>query len=58
MRITLREFANAVDKHYETDEMRKLTHVYEQMLYNQGIGEPNSRKISELWKNLINRILG
>ncbi len=55
---TLREFANAVDKHYETDEMRKLTHVYEQMLYNQGIGEPNSRKISELWKNLINRILG
>lgn len=49
---TLREYARRVDKRIHSNEMSRLTRIYEEMLYNQK--EINaSDDIIHLWKNII-----
>ncbi|WP_067725170.1 transglutaminase TgpA family protein [Oceanobacillus damuensis] len=55
---TLREFAELVDTGYSTDEMGQLTGYYEQMLYKNGANQPKINEVTQLWKNLIYRIMG
>ncbi|CDQ41695.1 MULTISPECIES: transglutaminase TgpA family protein [Virgibacillus] len=54
---TLREYAVKIDRKYSTDEMKKLTQHYEQLLYRQEIREVPRTEIAQLWQNLIKRIL-
>ncbi|CDO04201.1 Protein-glutamine gamma-glutamyltransferase [Oceanobacillus picturae] len=55
---TLREYAQQVDNAYHTDDMKKLTSRYEQMLYQKEYSHVQGRDLTQLWKDLIKRILG
>ncbi|MFS0674458.1 transglutaminase domain-containing protein [Ornithinibacillus sp. 179-J 7C1 HS] len=55
---TLREFAVRIDNWYGSDEMGKLTANYEKLIYQHNITHTVDDEISNLWKNLIKRILG
>lgn len=55
---TLNEFAKKVDTHYSTDEMGQLTNSYERMLYKNETNALNINELTQLWKNLIKRIMG
>ncbi|GAQ19502.1 protein-glutamine gamma-glutamyltransferase [Oceanobacillus picturae] len=55
---TLREYAQQVDNAYHTDDMKKLTSRYEQMLYQKEYNHVQGRDLTQLWKDLIKRILG
>ncbi|MCM3397798.1 DUF3488 and transglutaminase-like domain-containing protein [Oceanobacillus profundus] len=55
---TLREFANRIDIHYSTDEMGQLTSYYERLLYKNELNESQLNELTQLWKNLIKRIMG
>lgn len=55
---TLREYAQQVDNAYHTDDMKKLTSRYEQMLYQKEYSHVQRRDLTQLWKDLIKRILG
>lgn len=52
---TLRAFAKRVDAALETEEMRKLTSVYEQHIYSKQPQEINFTEMKESWEYLINR---
>ncbi|WP_373284320.1 DUF4129 domain-containing transglutaminase family protein [Virgibacillus oceani] len=54
---TLREYAKRIDSRYSSDEMGQLTDYYERMLYNNEINETETKKLTQLWKNLIKRIM-
>ncbi|MFG6120360.1 DUF4129 domain-containing transglutaminase family protein [Thalassobacillus sp. B23F22_16] len=54
---TLREYANDVDRHFQTNDMKVLTHHYERMLYRNDQKSDQWRKVTELWENLINKAL-
>ncbi|MEN1969519.1 transglutaminase domain-containing protein [Lentibacillus sp. N15] len=54
---TLREYAEWIDKRYETDDMRTLTDYYEQLLYHEQTDPNDMHHLHQLWKNLINRIM-
>ncbi|WP_330949521.1 transglutaminase TgpA family protein [Virgibacillus sp. MG-45] len=54
---TLREYAKRIDIRYDTDSMGQLTNVYERMLYNNEKNK-STTEITQLWKNLIKRIMG
>ncbi|GGB42034.1 hypothetical protein GCM10011409_19490 [Lentibacillus populi] len=55
---TLREYAKRIDNRYGTHEMGMLTDHYERMLYNNKMeqSQTETKKLNELWKNLIKRI--
>ncbi|MBY7142525.1 transglutaminase domain-containing protein [Virgibacillus sp. NKC19-3] len=55
---TLREYAKHMDARYETDEMTQLTAYYEQVLYNNKADTRSMQQLTQLWKNLIKRIMG
>lgn len=55
---TLREFAKRIDSWYGSDEMGRLTANYERLIYQNGGNLVAEQEMSNLWKNLINRILG
>ncbi len=55
---TLREYALQVDKAYYTNDMKKLTFHYEQMLYQKEYNHATNHDLTQLWKDLIKRILG
>ncbi|MEG0259471.1 MAG: transglutaminaseTgpA domain-containing protein [Lysinibacillus sp.] len=55
---TLRAFANRVDTMLETDDMKKLTDVYEQYIYGEQPININFDEMKESWENLINRTIG
>ncbi|MBP1970446.1 transglutaminase-like putative cysteine protease [Virgibacillus natechei] len=55
---TLREYAADIDRRYSTDEMTKLTTYYEQVLYNNETNEVEMGHLTQLWQNLIKRIMG
>lgn len=54
---TLREYAMKIDRKYETNEMRKLTYHYEELLYREQNEQAPKQELAQLWKNLIKRIL-
>ncbi|MGE8037495.1 DUF4129 domain-containing transglutaminase family protein [Lysinibacillus sp. NPDC093692] len=54
---TLRAFATRVDESLETEEMQKLTAVYEQHIYGKDKQEVDFAKLKESWENLINRTI-
>ncbi|WP_445478517.1 DUF4129 domain-containing transglutaminase family protein [Lysinibacillus irui] len=54
---TLRAFAERVDAALETDEMQKLTVVYEQHVYGKDKEEVDLMKLKESWEYLINRTI-
>ncbi|WP_042141933.1 transglutaminaseTgpA domain-containing protein [Paucisalibacillus sp. EB02] len=55
---TLREYAMRVDNFYSTDEMGRLTTRYERLIYQNGSPNIVDDELSNLWKNLIKKILG
>ncbi|TGB01033.1 DUF4129 domain-containing transglutaminase family protein [Halobacillus salinus] len=54
---TLRDYARSVDRHYQTNEMRQLTHHYERFVYRNESQDVQTGKVSELWENLIKKAL-
>ncbi|QPQ34167.1 transglutaminase TgpA family protein [Lysinibacillus sp. JNUCC-52] len=54
---TLRAFAERVDAALETEEMRKLTAVYEQHIYSKNTLDVDYVKLRESWEYLINRTI-
>ncbi|MCA0970597.1 DUF3488 and transglutaminase-like domain-containing protein [Halobacillus litoralis] len=54
---TLREYARSIDSHYQTNEMRQLTHHYERFVYRNDEHNVQWGKVSELWENLIKKAL-
>ena len=54
---TLREFAISVDRHYQTNDMRRLTNHYERVLYRNESQSAQWPKVTELWENLIKKTL-
>ncbi|WP_324729224.1 transglutaminaseTgpA domain-containing protein [Lysinibacillus fusiformis] len=55
---TLHMFAERVDASLETDQMQKLTAVYEQHVYGKDKHEVDFIKLKESWEYLINRTIG
>ncbi|MEQ6357591.1 transglutaminaseTgpA domain-containing protein [Lysinibacillus sp. M3] len=55
---TLRAFALRVDASLETEEMQKLTAVYEQHIYGKDKREVDFVELKESWEYLINRTIG
>ena len=55
---TLRAFAERVDAALETEEMKKLTSVYEQHIYSKQLQDVDFTKLKESWEYLINRTIG
>ena len=55
---TLRAFAERVDAALETEEMKKLTSVYEQHIYSKQPLDVDFAKLQESWEYLINRTIG
>ncbi|WP_285396117.1 transglutaminaseTgpA domain-containing protein [Lysinibacillus sp. fls2-241-R2A-57] len=54
---TLRAFAERVDASLETEQMQKLTAVYEQHIYGKDKQEVDFIKLKESWEYLINRTI-
>ncbi|WJE16339.1 transglutaminaseTgpA domain-containing protein [Halobacillus sp. ACCC02827] len=54
---TLREYAEEVDRRYQSNEMRRLTNHYERLLYGGGDSMKRWPEVTELWENLIKRTL-
>lgn len=52
---TLQSFAQRVDEHFGTDDMSKITAVYEKVIYSKNIEHHEFNEIKESWENLINR---
>ncbi|MFC4559434.1 transglutaminase domain-containing protein [Virgibacillus kekensis] len=55
---TLREYSRRIDSRYNTDEMGQLTAHYERILYRNNLDNNAADNLSQLWKNLIKRIMG
>jgi len=55
---TLREFAKRIDTTYSTDEMGELTSFYEGLLYKNDTSTTKISEQTQLWQNLIKRIMG
>lgn len=54
---TLRDFANKVDQHYQSNDMRRLTNHYERVIYRNESQNTHWPKVTELWENLIKKTL-
>ncbi|WP_226584349.1 DUF4129 domain-containing transglutaminase family protein [Halobacillus litoralis] len=54
---TLRDYAIKVDKHYQSTEMRRLTHNYERVIYRNESQQSQWPEVTELWENLIKKTL-
>ncbi|WP_146815714.1 transglutaminase TgpA family protein [Halobacillus faecis] len=54
---TLREFALAVDRYYQSNDMRRLTNHYERVIYRNEAQSTHWPKVTELWENLIKKTL-
>lgn len=52
---TLRQYAAYVDDWFQTNEMTKLTLLYEKMVYQQETARVEWTEVKELWENLIKR---
>lgn len=52
---TLRQYAAYVDDWFQTNEMTKLTLLYEKMVYQQKTVRVEWAEVKELWENLIKR---
>lgn len=55
---TLSVYAQKVDRHFETDQMTKLTNVYEELIYRKEVDESKFTEMKEIWEYLINRASG
>ncbi|WP_445613406.1 DUF4129 domain-containing transglutaminase family protein [Geobacillus sp. YF-1] len=54
---TLRQYAKEVDRLFETDEMNRLTRLYECVVYGTGLPDRDVREAVQLWENLIKRTI-
>ncbi len=52
---TLKSFAKEVDQTLGTNDMSKITHVYEQYIYGKNDNNIDFSKLKESWEYLINR---
>lgn len=53
---TLQAFAKRVDDHFGTDDMSKITALYEKTIYSKDTTAFNFSEIQESWEYLINRV--
>lgn len=54
---TLREYAKRIDNRFSTDEMGQLTAHLEEIIYKDERNEDKTGELTEVWKNLISRIM-
>ncbi|MBB6454879.1 transglutaminase-like putative cysteine protease [Salirhabdus euzebyi] len=54
---TLREFAYQIDRYMQTNDMRRLTHHYELILYRGDQENGQWKQMNELWEKLIKKIM-
>ena len=54
---TLRDYAFVVDRHFQSNDMRRLTNNYERVLYRNESRRSHWPKVTELWENLIKKAL-
>ncbi|MGP4067006.1 transglutaminase TgpA family protein [Halobacillus sp. B29] len=54
---TLRDYAFVVDRHFQSNDMRRLTNDYERVLYRNESRRSHWPKVTELWENLIKKAL-
>ncbi|MGP4076007.1 transglutaminaseTgpA domain-containing protein [Halobacillus sp. K22] len=54
---TLRDYAFVVDRHFQSNDMRRLTNDYERVLYRNESHRSHWPKVTELWENLIKKAL-
>ncbi|KGX89285.1 peptidase [Pontibacillus halophilus JSM 076056 = DSM 19796] len=54
---TLREYAAYIDRFYQWDEMKQLTHYYERMLYRGELGGQPWQEMLHSWNRLIRKTL-
>ena len=52
---TLRQYAAYVDEWFATNDMTKLTLLYEKTIYQQETARIEWKEMKELWENLIKR---
>lgn len=55
---TLQAFAGRVDERFGTDDMSKVTTVYEKAIYSKNTNNHSFDEIKESWEYLINRTTG
>ena len=55
---TLQAFAERVDDRFGTDDMSKVTAVYEKTIYSKESATTSFDEIKESWEYLINRTIG
>ena len=55
---TLSSYARKVDRHFETDEMSKLTDAYEKLIYSKDLDDSKFGQMKESWEYLINKTIG
>lgn len=54
---TLREYAKRIDSRFSTNEMGQLTAHLEEIIYKDELNEDHTGELTEVWNNLINRII-
>ncbi|KGX85842.1 transglutaminase-like domain-containing protein [Pontibacillus litoralis] len=54
---TLREYAMEIDRYFQSNQMSRLTHQYERLLYNRNEQNLPWDEVTELWEDLINKTL-
>jgi signal transduction histidine kinase len=55
---TLSSYAIEVDRFFDTDDMTKLTDVYERLIYSKDVDPKQFDELKESWEYLINRSSG
>lgn len=54
---TLREFADRIDRRFQGNDMKQLTHYYEQMVYHKNALDRNTDDFEYIWKRMVHRFL-
>lgn len=55
---TLREYSKRIDARYSTQDMQLLTNQYERLLYRNEFNPTEFQRLTKLWENLLNKIMG
>ncbi|WP_405099412.1 DUF3488 and DUF4129 domain-containing transglutaminase family protein [Oceanobacillus sp. FSL H7-0719] len=55
---TLREYSRRIDVRYSTQNMQLLTNQYELLLYRKEFNQTELQRLTKLWENLLNKIMG
>lgn len=54
---TLSEYARRIDAHFSSNEMRILTHDYEEQIYSGNVNNSRHGEFISLWEGMVRRIM-